>query len=324
MTAPAAAPISLIVEPHTHSQPRGRLRLVVASIVAAATLAAFVPTSAHAQFGKVLKKVVDKKSADANANTASGPPPVYDQTVIELTPERLTKVTDGLVAMRRALVGSDGVQALVKQRDNVNARLAAINDAHGKDLDAYNDAAAKNDACRDQVIDASRSEHQNQIGARVRSDPSFQQKYMELGREMAEASARGDTAAMHKLQVQLQQSMYPATYAKEDTAAADAKCGKTAPEPAWHAQRDSLTQLDNKLGDEIRAAQDRATTAGTQASGMTSAQFAMARERIEMFVQRARNNDRQAGLSQTEVDALHARESQLQQLTDDIQKASMT
>lgn len=304
--------------PVRHRQPR----LLLAAALACAASIAFAPASAHAQLGKLVKKVADKKVADANANTASGPPPTYDQTLIELGPDQVNKLISGLTATRNTLVGTgnDGVLALGKRRDDANNRVRAIDDAHGKQNDAYQKALNDNDACRNNAIAAAHETHEKQAQARVMSDPSFQQKYMEMSRQMAAANAQHDTVTLHKLQLQLQQTVYP--YAKDDTAAADSKCGKAPPVPAWYVERDTLIRLSNKLGDKIRDTQQAAAVAGARTSGLTPVQFAMAQERVIMFVQRARDKQRQVGFSQKEVDALMPKESELERLVDDIQKAS--
>ena len=118
------------------------------------------------------------------------------------------------------------------------------------------------------------------------------------------------------------QSAYP--NAKEDTAAADAKCGKAVQEPAWHAQREALAKLENALSDSIRATQDTAEATGARTSRLTVPQFATARERILTFLANQNRAGGIAGFSQKEVDALGAKAAQLHQLIDDIYKANQT
>ena len=301
-----------------------RLAWLVAA-AAAAALAAWAPSSAHAQFGKILKKATDKV-APKNPTTASGPAPTYDQTMLELTPERLAKVIDGLTAMRGVLVGGSGgesIAALVKQRDDANDQLSAIENAHNKDLEAYQRSIDKTQQCRDEAISASQDQHRQQAQARLMTDPSIQQKYVQAAQAMAAANAKGDTAAMRKIQLEMQQSAYP--YAKDDTAAADSKCGKAPVQPAWYVQRDKLMTQVQQLSDRIRATHDKADAAGKQASGLTAEQFAMAHERLDMYIGRKRGGSNgQVGFSQVELDAIAAKISQIEQLNDDINKASMT
>lgn len=291
-------------------------------VLTAAALTAWMPAASHAQFGKLVKKVTDK--AAPSSNKATGPAPTFDENTIELGPEQVDKVISGLTAERRMLVGSgqDGVQALVKRRQAASTQLGEIDKAHDTDDQIYQKTSSQVESCRSEAISASQSAHQKQAQAKAMSDPAFQQKYMQAAQAMAAANARGDTAAVRKMQAQLAQSVYP--YAKDDTAAADAKCGKAVPEPAWRTQRDALTKLENALSDSIRSTQDAAATAGARASGLTALQYATARERIETYVGRKKFNQSISGFSQKEMDALGAKASDLQQLLDDISKANLT
>ena len=297
-----------------------RRRAIV--LTAAAALAAWMPATSHAQFGKLVKKVTDK--ASPASNIATGPAPTFDANTIELGPEQVDKIISGLTAERRILVGSgqDGVQALVKRRQAASTQVSEIDQAHDRDDETYQKTSSQVESCRSGAISASQSTHQKEAQAKAMSDPAFQQKYMQAAQAMAAANARGDTAGVRKMQQQLAQSVYP--YAKDDTAAADAKCGKPVPEPAWRTQRDALIELQNALSDSIRATQDAAATAGSKTSGLTATQYATARERIETYVGRKKYNQTISGFSQTEMDALGAKATDLEQLLDDISKANLT
>ena len=294
-------------------------RAVVLSTTAAA-LAALAPAGAHAQFGKLVKKAVDK--AAPSSGKATGPAPTYDATTIELGPPQVDHIIAGLTTERSILVGSgqNGIQALVKRRQAVSDQQSAIAQAHDKDEAAYEQSSSKIESCRSDALQASQKAHQQQAQAKAMSDPAFQQKYMQAAQAMAAANARGDTAAVRKMQQQLVQSVYP--YAKDDTAAADAKCGKSLPEPAWRVQRDALSKLENALSDSIRTTQDSAETMAAKTSGLTVPQFGTARERILTFLANQKSSRGIAGYSQKEVDALGAKASELHQLLDDISKAS--
>lgn len=294
-------------------------RAVVLSTTAAA-LAAMAPAGAHAQFGKLVKKAVDK--AAPASGKATGPAPTYDATTIELGPAQVDQVIAGLTAERSILVGSgqNGIQAMVKRRQAASDQQSSIAQAHDKDEAAYERSSSQIESCRSQAIDASQAAHQKEAQAKAMSDPAFQQRYMQAAQAMAAANARGDTAAVRKMQLQLAQSVYP--YAKDDTAAADAKCGKPVPEPAWRRQRDALSKLENALSDSIRATQDSAETAAAKASGLTVPQFGTARERILTFLANQTSSRGIAGYSQKEVDALGAKAGDLRQLLDDISRAN--
>jgi hypothetical protein len=287
-----------------------------------AALTAWMPATSHAQFGKLVKKAVDK-TAPSTAR-ATGPAPTYDATTVELVPAQLDKVIAGLTAERNILVGSgqSGVQAMVKRRETASDQVSALNQTHEKDEESYEKSSQLIESCRNQAIETSQAAHQKQAQAKAMSDPAFQQRYMQAAQAMAAANAHGDTAAVRKMQMQLAQSAYP--YAKDDTAAADAKCGKPVPEPAWQVQREALSKLENALSDSIRTTQDSAETVGARSSGLTVPQLATARERILTFLGNQKSSRAIVGYSQAEVDALGAKSAELHQLIDDIYKANQT
>lgn len=309
------APTALLATRRANSR-----RAIVFAIAVA--LAAWMPATSHAQFGKLVKKAVDK--AAPTSAKATGPAPVYDATTVELGAAQVDKVIAGLTAERSLLVGSgqSGVQAMVKRREAASNQRSALSQAHDKDEQSYEKSSELIESCRNQAIEASQAVHQKEAQAKAMSDPAFQQRYMQAAQAMAAANARGDTAAVRKMQLQLAQSAYP--YAKDDTAAADAKCGKSVPVPAWRTQRDALSALENALSDSIRATQDSAETVGARSSGLTVPQLATARERILTFLANQKSSRGIVGYSQAEVDALGAKATELHQLIDDIYKANQS
>lgn len=300
--------------------PWARRALVLATTAAA--FAAWTPATAHAQFGKLVKKAVDKTAP--SSGKATGPAPVYDETTVELGAPQVDQMIAGLTAERTILVGAgqNGVQAMVKRRKAASDQRGTIAEAHDKDEQAYENSSSRIESCRSETIDALQQAHTKEAQAKAMSDPAFQQRYMQAAQAMAAANARGDTAAVRKMQLQLMQSVYP--NAKADTAAADAKCGKAVQEPAWHAQREALAKLENALSDSIRATQDTAEATGAKRSGLTVPQFATARERILTFLANQNQRGGITGFSQKEVDALGAKTVELHQLIDDIYKANQT
>ncbi len=300
--------------------PWARRALVVATTAAA--FAAWMPATAHAQFGKLVKKAVDK--AAPSSGKATGPAPVYDETTVELGAPQVDQMIAGLTAERTILVGSgrNGVQAMIKRRQAASDERGRIAETRDRDEQAYETSSSRIESCRSETIDALQQAHTNEVQAKAMSDPAFQQRYIQAAQAMAAANARGDTAAVRKMQLQLMQSGYP--NAKQDTAAADAKCGKPVQEPAWRVQREALAKLENALSGSIRATQDTAEATGAKRSGLTVPQFATARERILTFLANQHRSGGIPGFSQKEVDALGAKAAELHQLIDDIYKANQT
>jgi hypothetical protein len=75
-----------------------------------------------------------------------------------------------------------------------------------------------------------------------------------------------------------------------DTVAAEKKCGAMPAEPAALVQADSLGAQVAALDKQVRAAEQAADAKALDASGMTAAQFGLARERIVNWYAEVRGN----------------------------------
>jgi hypothetical protein len=296
-----------------HAHRRGRAKHARHIGILAALLVA-VPV--QAQLGGLVRRARDNVAAEAGRRSGAsaamqGESVAFNETIVELDAARLEQVERGLQAGQQALAAPGGRRELAARRDALNNQIAALSSAHGKEIDEYNRRFYDIERCRNDAFRDVSSKRQQEFNQRAMQDPVLQRKIMDLTQRAAEAQAKGDATAYGKLEAEAK-AMYGATRA--DTAVVDGKCGALPAKHPRDAEIAALQKQSNELEQQIRAAEQSITQAEAQASGMTERQFAMARERIEMYLARAKHDSPQRGFSASELKALDARRSQLERL----------
>lgn len=289
-------------------------RLLRAAAFASA-LVSVVPAVAHAQLGGLMKRAAEKaleKKVENKVTGGSGDESAacrkveFDRTTLELTGERLDKI---VAALEAANDGPKGARrkALKADLDAAETRLQELES--DPTVQKAEEAQQEYKSCRQEAFSKI-------VEARMEKEgQGIMTKYMTAMRvhneKIAAAQAKGDTARANALQDSswqvMTQVVQPTT---ADSVAVDRKCGK-APRPSRRAaERDSLRVFVREANDELRAMDEDAEDAMLKKSGMTAAQFAMARERLTTFVQQKRT----CGFTKAEVDAINARLEQLDAL----------
>ena len=78
--------------------------------------------TAHAQVGGLIKKKLDKATGKDPAEQAVDAPVVFDKVTLEITQERIEKLTAAKLAVRKFLEGPTGPAAYEKQFAALDAR----------------------------------------------------------------------------------------------------------------------------------------------------------------------------------------------------------
>jgi hypothetical protein len=286
-----------------------------AALLLAVAIAGLAAPPAHAGLGDLVKKakdkaaqaVVGKPSTGASQAGGAASPPVFTDDLLELTEPRLGQVLKGLEAGNKVLAGR---APLVQKRDRLQNEAGALIDQNGKAMDAArekHDAAAR---CWSEFLDARKSERDEQMQQTVMNDPVMREKMMSLAMEMAEAQAAGDTAAMSKLQRQAAALTGP-THA--DSVAARQKCGAVPPPHPLDVKVQALQREAAATDEQLRANDEQSVEAQVKASGFEPAQFAMARERLIMWLQAIRASKAlPRGFSEGELAAFDARRAEIE------------
>lgn len=281
-----------------------------AVIAFALSAIAGVPRSASAQIGGLIKKKIAAAGQD-QVQKSTGDNVAFDNIILELTPERLGKVTAGKQAGKKLATGPNGVIALREKKDALSEQVSQLRDKNGKVFDAWDTKRYAIKACRDSVLHAAEQKIAENFQMTAMSDPAVMQKMMDLGAAIQKANAQGDTAQVRKLTMQTAAMVAPT---RADSLAADRKCGSAKDAPAVVVQATSLQEQIDQLLDQIRTAEVAITKAEQNGSGMNAKQLAMACERIEYYMQRLAAKSRQAGFTSAELDALKQRETDLKGL----------
>lgn len=289
--------------------------VALALLMLAFALAGPAAPPARAGLGDLVKKAKDKAAQAVVGKTTSGTPaanaatpPEFTDELLELTEPRLGHVMKGLEAGNKVLAAR---APLVEKRNRLQDEAARLLDQHGKAMDA---ARAKHDAaerCWSDVLEEKTSARKEQMQATMMNDPAMREKMMALAMEMAEAQAAGDTAAMMKLQRQAEALTGPT---REDSLAARQKCGPVPPLHAMDVKVRALRGETAAVEEQIRANDEQSVAAQVKASGLEPAQFAMARERLIMWLQaiRSAKSGTPRGFSDGELAAFDARRAEIE------------
>jgi hypothetical protein len=290
-----------------------RSHLLRAAVVGAVVLA--LPGVAHAQLGGLMKKAAERaleKKAEKTVTGGSGEESsrcrnvTFDRTTVELTEARLEGVVK---ALNSAYSGPNGAKRreLQSQLTAAEARLSELENDPSvqKAEDSQNDYKS----CRQEAF-------QQIVNARVEKEgQGIMTKYMAAMRvhneKIAAAQQKGDTAKANALQDSTYQVMMSVvTPTAADSAVVQKKCGNPPRPSRRAAERDSLRTVVREMNDEIRAMDEDAEDAMLKVSGLTATQFAMARERLTMFVKEKST----CGFTKAEVEAINARREELEKL----------
>jgi hypothetical protein len=291
-------------------------RRIASLAFAAALVLTVAPSSAEAQLGGLVRKAKDKvvrQAADQSGVNAAveGEDVKFTAVIVELTPETLDKVMLGMRAGRARVDNPNGRAALVKERDDAGNESSALWNRHGDEINAWNDKRHAIDRCRRDAFNALDKGRDEALSKKAMTDPAFQGKIVAMMQQAALAQQKGDTTALSKLESDLRALRGES---KADTVAVDKQCGATMAPNATEAKIRALQQKSWSIDAKIRDLDASADSEDAKASGLEPRQYAMARERIEMYLMRAKSESPQRGFNSNELKSLSARRADLEKL----------
>jgi hypothetical protein len=272
----------------------------VALVLTAMLACAALPSSADAQFGKLMKKVGKKVAGrpDAPASAASVPAPTFTANVLEITDARLGQLLKGLDAERAARPALRQQDAAAQaayeaaQKDYGEKRSAYERDlaAYQRKFDAYDNCTRQVEAKyeKEAAGDESLEEKEQARTATEAAMEGQAQRMQALVDRMQAANARGDEKTARALADSLH-ALAAMTVARgaagvQEARASDARdqrreadratCGDPGKPPVEPAP-------PSEIHSSVSAALERA---GVQASGLTATQYAIMRERVAAYV----------------------------------------
>lgn len=256
-------------------------RLLTVTVLAAVLLATG-GRDAHAGLGSLTKSAKDKatKTVEKAASPATpGAAPQFDQTTLELTPQRL----DQLIACRKA--ANDAIKdrpKLVERANQIQKELDDLRTKNGDALAANDQKRHETENCRSSAFEVLKQAKIQEAIAHMQANPEMMRKVSELSAQAAQASAAGDTAKMLRLNDELYRAI---GISRADTLAIDKKCGVVPPVHPAQIRIDALTQEWNDIMAKIRAMDEQAIKIQKEKCGMTNEQLGMAWDRIQQFLE---------------------------------------
>jgi len=264
-----------------------RSKHIFGAAMAIAGLAAMTCASspARAGLGDLMKKAKEKvtqasapKTAATSPTAAAGGKPVFDDTTIELTSDRLDHI---LGAFKSAAAAGAGRPALA-------AKLNQVTTERGKLLEKNEESIIETRRKRDEIevcchdgYGEARDKRAMEFKDKALTDPAIREKFSKAAAQYNAAAAQGDSTAIAKLNEILQGEILPTA---QDSADVRRKCG---PKPAVTAAEAKLVELDKQiatLDEQIRAIDEKVADAQAKQGGLNRRQWAMALERIQLFL----------------------------------------
>jgi hypothetical protein len=292
-----------------HPMTHARRRAFAALVAIALLLLSSAP--AHAQgLGGLIKKKIDKATAKDPAQQAADAPVVFDQVTLEITQERIEKLTAAKRAARKFAEGPTGPAAYEKQFAVLDSRQTAIYEKQVENINGWDEKRRDYERCLDSAFSAIHDRKSSQSRYQAMSDPAAMRKAMELGQALAAAQQKGDTAAVRKIVEQLEGSKGPS---KADSAEAGKACVNPVPPPlvkeyfGLKRQADSLANLRQEA--DVQLGKIEETT-----SGMNSRQRAVFCERIKQYAEQLKKKKKIVGFSDDEIKRLASLEQAVKDL----------
>ena len=288
-----------------------RLTLGAAAFVAIAALLA-TTAPARAGIGNPLKKVKEKiaqKAAPSQPQAITNDTVVFDDVTLELTDERIGKIVGTFKAAKAAGAGR---QAAVDKLNKASQQKSDLWDKHGESIMELQRKRDEINGCLHDGYREAQDKLTQEYAQKALTDPAIREKFTKAAMEHNAAAAKGDTAAIRKLN----ETIFSETIINhEDSVAVQMKCG-TPPPPT--PQETQIAALDKEIAahnEEIRAIDMKVAEAQSKEGGMTRDQFAMANERLQMYSAWKKSKSKQPvrGFTDEEIKAIEKRLTEIEE-----------
>lgn len=267
--------------------PRGTALLACCAI-----LASFSP--ARADLGGLMKKAKKSvesavKKTDPAAAPADAGKVEFDDVILELNSERVGHI---LAAYAAAKAAGAGRPALVEKLNKANEDRGALMDKEGEKIQATRNKRSDVEACRYEGYQEAQDRRLEEYKARALTDPALLQKFQRAAAENNAAAAKGDSAAMQRIMQVLHEETAPT---REDTLKVQQKCGTLPPKSAAEEKLESFDKQIASYEEQIRQIDEKVADAQDKEGGMDRQQWAMAVERITMYLSNVKNHGSDSG-----------------------------
>jgi hypothetical protein len=295
-----------------HALAPSRLSVLLAVIVVALSLS--TPASALPGIGGLAKKakekaakaagVEDKEAAVAGDNNVE-----FDEDILELTDARLDRV---IATFKKASAAATGRPALAAKMDKTTEERVKLWDKEGDAVMAMQNKRDDIKGCYEQGYREATDRRMQEYSQKALTDPTIREKFTRIAQQHNAAAAAGDSAAIKAAQEGMHSVMLATP---EDSATVRKNCG---PIPSRMGAEDKLDALDKQiasLAEQIRQIDEKVSEAQAEGGGMERHQFAMAAERIQMYLawrkSKSYSKSSTRGFTKEEIEAMEKRLEEL-------------
>lgn len=262
---------------------------------------------------KLQKKVeqkVDPAEADAAPEAITDETVVFDDLVLELTEPRLERIVAAFNAAKAAGTGREA--AVEKLNQAINER-GQHQDKHADAMMEVRNKRGEIEACYEEGYREAQDRKTEEYSQKAMNDPAIREKYMKAAMQHNEAAARGDSAAIKAI---TETVMAETMIGHDDSVAVRKRCGPLPPPTPAEIK---LAELDKKvaaLTEDLRAIDMKVAEAQAKEVQMEKEQFAMATERVQMYLAwkrwKTKSTSSPRGFTQEEIDAMEKHLAELQ------------
>lgn len=288
-------------------------KLFCCSTVAVVCALSFAtPSSALPGVGGLAKKAKEKaaRAAGVKEEAAVGDNTVvFDDEVVELTDDRLGSV---IAAFQKAKAASAGRPALVEKLNKVSEERGDLWEKQSEAIMEVQRKRGDVEICLHDGYREAQDRRTKEYTDNALTDPTIREKFTKIAQEYGAAAANGDSVAIKKAQEAMLAVAGPT---HEDSLSVRKKCG---PVPPPLPAEGKIAEMDKRIAaltGEIRAIDAKVSEAQAEGGGMESQQFAIATERIQMYLSwrgsKSYSKSATRGFTQEEIDALEKRLEEL-------------
>lgn len=264
-----------------------------AAVIACAAFLA-VSSPARADLGDLMKKAKKSvesvvKKPDPAAAAADQGKVEFDDVILELNSDRVEHI---LAAFKAAKVAGAGRPALVEKLNKANDDRGALEEKEGEKIRATRNKRSDVEACRYEGYQEAQDRRTEEYKTRALSDPALLQKYQRAAAENNAAAARGDSAAMQRIMQVFHEETAPT---REDTLKVQQKCGPLPPKTPAEERMEAFDKQIASYEEQIRQIDEKVADAQDKEGGMDRQQWAMAVERIQMYLAHMKSSASSSG-----------------------------
>jgi hypothetical protein len=254
-------------------------------------LAAFAP-SANARIGNPIKKAKEKLQKATGqlveGQTPEGDDVVFDNVTVELTDERVAKIVSTFQRYQAENAARQELTDRYDQKRQEQYEFANKNEEASGKLRAKR---AEVEACYHESYQKITERKAREL-AENPMDPARLARNAKLAQENNAAAAKGDSAAIARMQNALNADFIPS---KEESVEVRRTCGTPPPKSAAEKKLEQLDQEIASQWEQIRAFDERIAKAQAKEGLLTQQQWSVALERVHLYAGATSSQDSGGG-----------------------------